>query len=262
MNKQLKDIVNDRTSGSADLLIKLSQLLSRNIKDRIKLLSLVNEADEQFTSFEVIKKYLKKVRSALNRGDEDALRTAVAVTSDRKEIYLSIFNNAIPFITTVNRVFTLSNSRTILEIIKLHKKTNPKLSISVTESRPNNEARLLSRKLLKEEIPVEFAADAYMPSFIERSDAVFIGADKLLKDGSVVNKTGSLNAAILADYFKKPCYVFAESAKVSSGFKNISSNPAEVWKHTSKKLKVHNNYFEIIPGNLITKIFTEEKWHR
>jgi translation initiation factor 2B subunit (eIF-2B alpha/beta/delta family) len=97
-----------------------------------------------------------------------------------------------------------------------------------------------------------------MSSFISRCDAVICGADKLLKDGSVVNKTGSLSAAILADYFKKPFYILSESEKIAYSFRKDYRDSYEVWKKKNRKLKIHNNYFEVIPSELITKIFLEK----
>jgi translation initiation factor 2B subunit (eIF-2B alpha/beta/delta family) len=257
MNKRLNEIINDRTSGSADLLIKLSKLFSRYIEDINALSVLVEDSDRHFRSFELISKYIKDVKKTLYSGNIYVIKAAVTAPLNNENVYPSIYKNSLPLIKNINLIFTFSNSRTIYEILKLHKKEHPRLKVFITESRPINEGRILAKKLLNKKINVEFAPDVYMSSFIQKCDAVFCGADKLLKDGSIVNKTGSLNAAIISRYYTKPFYIFGESAKLSTSYKKEAHNSDEVWKYDDKKLKIRNSYFEVVPSDLISRVITE-----
>jgi translation initiation factor 2B subunit (eIF-2B alpha/beta/delta family) len=258
MDKKLNKIVNDKTSGSTDLLLKLSRLLKEHLDNKDQLKLLLSEAGESFKSFGIIENYIKEVKKALSSRDFNTIEKAVISPLENENIYSLIFRAAFLDLKNIQKVFTFSNSKTVLEIIKLLHRENIKLEVSVTESRPKNEGRILASKLLKENIKVKFSADAAMAALIENCDAVFFGADKILKDGGVVNKTGSLNAAIAAEYYNKPVYVFAGSVKVSESFSKDYRDPYEVWRKTDKNLELYNDYFEIIPPGLITRIFMEK----
>jgi translation initiation factor 2B subunit (eIF-2B alpha/beta/delta family) len=256
MNKELNKIINDRTSGSTDILLNLAGLFSRYIDDKKSLAELLKESEKYFVSFGVIEDYINKIKAGL-KTDYSSLEAAVKAPLIKKNIFERMFRNAAPYLKDADNIFTLSNSRTILEILRLLKQQNRKLKVLVTESRPKNEARILIKRLLKEGIKTEYVIDAAMPEMISKSDAVLIGIDKILKDGSIVNKIGSLNAAILAGYYKKPFYAIGEKAKRASSFRQITQDISEVWKYSDKKLKVFNKYFEIVPSELITQIITE-----
>ncbi len=98
--------------------------------------------------------------------------------------------------------------------------------------------------------------EAMLPQYITKIDAVIIGADKILKNGNVINKIGSLNAAIICKYYNKAFYVVASKNKISNQNKHkpIQLDSNEVWNYSHKNLKVNNFYFEEIDKKLITKI--------
>jgi translation initiation factor 2B subunit (eIF-2B alpha/beta/delta family) len=258
MNELLKKIAGDSVSGSSDLLVKLSKLYKSFLDDEFALKKLAAESEKYFKSFALITSYIKSVKKSLNSGNKELIKNTVLSPLNRGYIYKQIFNNAVPFIKNVKTVFAFSNSGTVFEIIKqLDLQNKGKLKIYISESRPKNEGKKLAEKLLPEKINVIYGADVQMAEFISKCDAVFLGADKILKDNCVVNKTGSLQTAILAEYYKKPLYVFAESAKLSSSFRIEKKNPGEVWKKNHPELKVMNNYFEKVPAQFISRIFTE-----
>ena len=136
---------------------------------------------------------------------------------------------------------------------------NRKLKVTVAESRPMNEGRILAKRLLKNNIPVEFITDFSTALYIPSTDAIIIGADKILSNGNIVNKTGSRALAILSRYYNKPFYVITTRSKQSSNSEYIQEekDPKEVWNFSNKKLKVRNYYFEEIERDLITRIITD-----
>jgi translation initiation factor 2B subunit (eIF-2B alpha/beta/delta family) len=95
--------------------------------------------------------------------------------------------------------------------------------------------------------------------FIHKADAVIIGADKILRNGNVINKVGSLATAILCKYYKKPFYVIATRNKFTNEkrLKSGEKDYKEIWNFTHPKLKITNIYFEEIDRRLIIKIITE-----
>lgn len=258
MNK----IIRDSVSGSTDLLIKTAKLFRKHYMNIAELKKLIGEAEMNLSHFSVITNYIRSIRSAITSKNNERIKQAVLAPLDRDQIYQQIFNNSLTLIKNVHKVFTLSNSRTILEIIKLLSKYHKgKLKVFLTESRPKLEGRISGRKLLKAENDLIFGTDVQMASFIKKSHAVFLGADKILKDGSIVNKTGSLSAAVIANYFCKPVYVFADTGKYSSEFREEGKRPDEVWRREDPHLTVVNNYFEKVPAELITRLITENEQH-
>jgi translation initiation factor 2B subunit (eIF-2B alpha/beta/delta family) len=98
-----------------------------------------------------------------------------------------------------------------------------------------------------------------MAQAIRNTDAVIIGADSILKNGNVVNKSGSLPLAILCKEYNKPFYVISTKSKISDKqkFKPPKENPGSVWNYKNPKLTVENFPFEEVNKNLITSIITE-----
>ena len=86
-----------------------------------------------------------------------------------------------------------------------------------------------------------------------------VGADSVLTNGNVINKSGSKTAAILCKHFSKPFYVITTKNKFSykESFIPEQYNSTEIWKYNNKRLKIYNYYFEEIENSLITKVITE-----
>ena len=79
--------------------------------------------------------------------------------------------------STVLKVFTALQDRSVSAI--------------VTESRPLNEGHATAEHLSRLGIPVTLITDAQVGLSIRAADAVLVGADGILADGSVVNKAGT-----------------------------------------------------------------------
>jgi translation initiation factor eIF-2B subunit delta len=117
----------------------------------------------------------------------------------------------------------------------------------------------MAKELAATGIKVELIIDAMMGIYVNEVDAAIIGADVVLKNGNVVNKTGSKALAVLCKEKKKPFYVVTTKSKVSKEniFKPKKQNPNEVWDDSVKNISVSNIYFEEIERKLITNIFTD-----
>jgi methylthioribose-1-phosphate isomerase len=101
--------------------------------------------------------------------------------------------------------------------------------------------------------------DSQIALHIPKCDMIFLGADRILKNGDVVNKSGSNNACIIAKYYGKSVIVLSSKNKFSlqKNFQQEVENSDEIWKYKHKKLQMENCYFEVVPKKLITKIITE-----
>ncbi|MFA7229267.1 MAG: hypothetical protein WC061_09550 [Melioribacteraceae bacterium] len=173
-------------------------------------------------------------------------------------IFENIFRISLPFLNDKKSILTISNSSTVFEILR-RIKSRGNILITVCESRPCNEGRILVKKLLKEKIKVGIITEAMAAESVRRSDCVLIGADTILKNGNVINKTGSLQLALLASYFGKPFYVAADRSKFGGKRRFIQrkESASEIWKNHPEGIRIENLYFEEIPIQLITNIITD-----
>lgn len=247
-------IVSDNKSGSRELLDNLHQYLKSN-QDEIDK-ELIMYLSERLSEFQSIKNYLDDLNSALEKNSvTDFFERR---EEDSKNIFNNIFDNLKPEIELFNSFITISNSKTIFEILKLlsHKKSN--LRIRVSEGRPICEGRLLAENLAQANISVFLITEAQIYDAIQKVECGIIGADKILPNGNVINKVGSSLLALASKEFNKPFYVIADKSKLSklNSFEKIKKPVEEIYS-TNKNIEMNNFYFEEIPKELITKVITD-----
>ena len=260
MNKidKLEKILRDKISGSEQILSGLNNYLLENINDRAEIKSAVKKIKANLFHFAAVENYISSLDETLksnNNKVEDFIRK-ISTNSENK--FLRLYKRAEPYLKNIRTVLTLSNSKTLLEIFRLWVKDNRRIDVIVCESRPKHEGRIFAKHLLKENIKVNVITDAMISLYIPHTDAVILGADSILKNGNVINKTGSLAAALLCKYYKKPCYIIASKEKLSNKkrFRQEKQTEDEIWKFRNKNLNITNYYFEEVPKKLITKIIS------
>ncbi len=255
--QKLKEILDDNLSGSRDLLVKLNSFFYENFNQIDDFPALLLRLKKRFYTFHTIISYLTEIEEIyLMQGGDKAYEYVRKFFSAETEVYDKIFANFEKSIGRVKNIITISNSRTVFEILtRLHRK-NKKLTVTVCESRPQNEGRILAEALLDLGTQVNLITDAAMPEYIEKADIALSGADAILKNGNIVNKTGTKLFAIACKYYKTPFYVLADKSKAknSNTFHRKEENPREVWDFSHPKLKIENYYFEIVEKKLITQI--------
>ncbi|MCL6100690.1 MAG: translation initiation factor eIF-2B [Bacteroidetes bacterium] len=253
----LKKILSDKTSGSGELLLKLNNYLSKKQKNVHGIQRLIPTLKKHFQSFENIQKYLLELNKLIRTGKLSSkffLNSDKETRSNNKK-----FVNALPYFKRHKIVLTISNSRTVLELLKRIRKEKRNLEVIVCESRPKLEGRIMASALAKAGIKVLLITESMMGEYVQKSDAVLIGADTVLKNGDVVNKVGSKTLAILCKEFKKPFFVAADKSKFSmkNKFVQREEDGKEIWHGAPKNIALRNRYFEIIQKSYITKIFTD-----
>ena len=67
----------------------------------------------------------------------------------------------------------------------------------------------------KHDIPIIYTNLSSIPNFMDTITKVFINADSILVNGTVVSSCGTAMLACLADNYKVPCIVFCETYKLS-----------------------------------------------
>lgn len=252
MERKFQNIINDKKSGSAEILHNIISWLYDLTIDGKSVMKEIRTAEQQLRHFAIVQNYLVQLRKIVEKKDRKALLEYLSFyIEDEKNIYLTIFN-ALPYEIKISRnIITLSNSKTVYEILKLWYQHNKKIKISVLDSQPGGEGKILARSLTSSGITSEVVMDSALSSSLEKSDLLLMGCDIILKNGSIVNKTGSRNAAIIAKHFRKPVVVVSARAKrINKNKYKISSS-----KPDAKFL------FERVEKELITHLITDYK-HR
>ncbi len=256
---KLNKIFNNKTSGSEELLSKLNSLLLRNCSNQNASFEIIKESKFKLKTFSTIQSYLSKVENLLKKDASELKLYLENFESEHEQIFFNIYNKIKYELKNSKKIVTISNSKSVFEVLKFLQNDNKKLEIVIGESRPKNEGRILAKKLLKIGSKITFVVDSMLPNEIKTADYLILGADQIFKNGSIANKIGSISACLSAKYFNKPVYVVANKNKLSplKSFKQESQKPTEVWNYNHSLLTIKNYYFEIIPSGLITKIFTQ-----
>lgn len=256
--KKIKKILSDNTSGSSEILFELHEHLKVQQKLLQALPKILELTKKQFKSFQTVQSYLNELEKNLNKN-----KNLDSFFKKYDELLLSvydkIYNNCLKYLKGCNTILSISNSKTVYEILHRLKHDNPSLKVIVCESRPQNEGRLLAKQLSDKKINVEFITEAMLFASLKEIDCALVGADSILGNGSVVNKIGSGVVAALCKSYKKPFYVAADITKISNKntFKQTKMPPEEIWRHNNKNITINNYYFEEIEKRFITKIFTD-----
>ncbi|WP_226004570.1 NUDIX domain-containing protein [Natrinema salinisoli] len=184
----------------------------------------------------VLESALRTIDRAIG-ADEDAATTASEVLGDS--------------------VATLSRSGTVLEALE----TGEPSRVFVAESRPAREGIDVAERLSETtDSTVSVHTDAALAHVLAREDIdrVVIGADTVLPDGSVVNKTGTRTLAIAADREGIPVSVVAATDKISTREDvNLESGDRTAVYDGDASIDVLNPTFDVTPADCVTEVVTE-----
>lgn len=156
-------------------------------------------------------------------------------------------------------------------IIKAHH-DGKKIKVYVDETRPLLQgARLTAWELLKEGLDATLICDNMAASLMAKGeiDKIFVGADRIARNGDTANKVGTYSLAVLAHYHKIPFYIVAPISTFDLSLESGEKIPIEERSHKEvteiqgirlapKNIKVYNPAFDVTPAKLIRAIVTEE----
>ncbi len=258
LDEELEKIILDNTSGSKEILSRLNNYFLKisplSKKDEEKL----NFLKQHFKEFSAIENYLSQLIHLLVKG-ENTTRFLEQFQKGENQLPKILLEQLKPHLNRTTKIITLSNSKTLQDVFLLMKKEGIPFELIVSESRPQNEGAIMAEKLAEQGIKVKLITEAMLGQEAREVDIGIIGADKILKDGSVVNKTGSLSLAIILKHYSKPLFVLADKTKKSS---EISFQPKlypseEIKKIKNAMIQITNYYFEKVDATLITKILSD-----
>ena len=189
----------------------------------------------------------------------DGVRTACeSLLEQVRQSQTQVACNMLALVEAHDVIMTHSISSTVQAFCQALATRHPGASLIVTESRPGNEGEVLAAFAAGLGLSVTYITEAQIDLLMPRATKVMLGADAVLSDGSVINKSGSTLMALSARYRSVPCYVCAESFKRSKGddYRLERMDPAELGI-AIEGVEVSNVYFERVPAELITRWICE-----
>lgn len=276
-DKLVSSIADDRRHGASELarralscLSEFPVLSSETDPDRLvrELLLLAGRLQDARPSMVVIHNLIEQWLSGMAREKKDS-RDAVTLAARRNSEILIKHSrsavaqaaaNATELVTPGQCVMTHSYSSSIRHFFQQMSARN--ITAIVTESQPGCEGQRLAKELSGLSITTSYITDAQIGLFTAKADFVLVGADTLLADGSVVNKSGTYPLALAARDTGTPFFVCCESFKQSRlGADQIileSMDTAEIALGDLPKVDKHNIYFDITPAYLVTGWINEQ----
>jgi translation initiation factor 2B subunit (eIF-2B alpha/beta/delta family) len=243
--KNIKDIIEDKLSGSKQITIRLLREIGG--LDRDTITKIYNYAVEKQPTLIIIQNVLKKII----QGEDPRTLYNKLIKIDHL-----IADNLMEILDRRRyKVATLSMSSTVINTMKILARDGYELHMYVSESRPGLEGIKMAEKLVDSRISTTLIIDALLPKIMEKADIAIIGCDIILQNKNVVNKVGSFSLALGSRYYNKPFIVLGDQYKIIENNNiMIKEGPRLDIYNRDKEIKVYNPLFEIIPSNLINKI--------
>ena len=161
---------------------------------------------------------------------------------------------------------------TALGVIHTAFKEGKRIHVYVDETRPVLQgARLTTWELMQEKIPFTLITDN-MAGFLmsqKKVNLILVGADRIARNGDVVNKIGTYSLSVLARENKVPFYIAAPISTIDVSIRSGKEipieerDPKEVTQVLGKQIapagvKVFNPAFDLTPHGYIEAIITEK----
>jgi len=272
----LRVVLNDKQSGSADVLQKLiRQILAylndmdnpteglTEIQNRLPLIT------ESLSHFAVVDHFLSQFREALSRYEDksyhvgDLAEFVKGYEQTWKNINEKIADMAFKNLDCQGKTILLhSNSSVIVSYFEKLKNEGVSANVIQTESRPENEGRIQAEQIAGMGFEVRFVVDAAAAAMLNEVDMMITGADQVHPD-YFVNKIGTYPLALACRDKKIPLFVLADSRKMSENsadpesLHNIQKPGSDIWKTSPTNIRPLNFYFEPIPCELVRSFVTE-----
>ena len=164
-------------------------------------------------------------------------------------------------------VLTHCHSTDALACIEHAREQGKELSAVVKETRPRKQGHITARQLREMGVPVTLIADNAAGRYLDEVDHVFVGADSIAADGSVVNKIGTRSLAVTARERDTPIVVAAQTLKLDPA--TLSGHTVEIETRDEAEvisdedrdsigdIEVANPAFDVTPPRYVDAIVTE-----
>ena len=162
-------------------------------------------------------------------------------------------------------IMTHCNSSAALEPIKRAHDQGKELKVYATESRPWRQGILTVNELADAGIDVTLIIDSSVRTVMKKVDKVFVGADTITSNGTLINKIGTSQLAVCADEARVPFHVCSETYKFSpmTMFGDLVTIEERGCEEVARReelrdrVKIFNPVFDSTPAKYIDAIITE-----
>ncbi|MGC9165096.1 MAG: S-methyl-5-thioribose-1-phosphate isomerase [Thermoprotei archaeon] len=218
-----------------------------------------------YNSLSEVKKAV--INEAINMAEED-----VKINKAMSEYGASLIKDGDVIITHCNTgmLATVDIGTALGVIIRAHKQ-GKRIMVYVDETRPALQgARLTAWELKHAGVPFKLIVDSAAGIVMRNKGVtkVFVGADRILRDGHVINKIGTYTLSVLAKAHNVEFYVVAPTSSFDMT-RHINEviieerDPREVTCIKGKRIaprniEVYNPVFDITPPENVTGIITEK----
>jgi methylthioribose-1-phosphate isomerase len=210
---------------------------------------------------------------------EAVIRMAVGMAEDDVRVCRAIGKNGAELIDSGDAVLTHCNAGalacvehgTALGVIRSTIEAGKRVFVYCTETRPLLQgARLTAFELKTDGIPFKLITDSMVAHVMQKGlvKKVVVGADRVTRQGDVVNKVGTCGIAILAKEFKIPFYAAAPLSTIDLSIEaeDIAIEerpPEEVTQIRGVRIApdgvdVINPSFDMTPHEYVSGIITEK----
>jgi methylthioribose-1-phosphate isomerase len=204
--------------------------------------------------------------------DSDYAAEAKRIHDEQRDIDRRIGEAAIALFPSRGSILTHCNTGPIATagagtalgcIIAAHR-AGKQLHIFADETRPLLQgARLTMFELREAGVPATLLVDGAAAIAMDRKniDAVFVGADRIARNGDTANKIGTYGVAIAAAHHGIPFYVAAPRSTFDFAIASGAEIPIEERSPDEVRIApqddVYNPAFDVTPGRLVTAFITE-----
>lgn len=159
------------------------------------------------------------------------------------------------------------HSTDVMACLQAARNQDKSLTAIVKETRPRNQGHITARQLREIDVPVTLIVDGAAGRYLDDADHVFVGADSITADGSVVNKIGTRSLAVTARERDTPIVVAAQTVKLDPA--TLSGHTVDIEYRAEREIideetrselgdiRVENPAFDVTPPRYVDAIVTE-----
>jgi ribose 1,5-bisphosphate isomerase len=159
------------------------------------------------------------------------------------------------------------NSTDVMACIRAAREQGKSIDAIVKETRPRRQGHITAKQLRDLDVPVTLIVDGAAGRYLDDADHVFVGADSVTADGSVVNKIGTRQLAVTARERDTPMVVAAQTVKLDPT--TLTGQTVEIEMRDEHEvieraereeigtITVENPAFDVTPPRYIDAIVTE-----
>jgi translation initiation factor 2B subunit (eIF-2B alpha/beta/delta family) len=272
LNARIDQLARDHRSGAAEIVENIGNLLIDIAREGGQhpdqceqlLRRAIRRLAQGQPSMAPVLNFLNLACLARDKAESDweTFRGAMEELVRRREQQFADMEARVKELPRVNDTLMIySNSSTVFQIVSACRELGWPRRVITSEARPVNEGLLMAHKLKAAGIPVTVYTDAALMSRIAEAGSVWVGGDAVSHQG-LVNKVGSRALAMLSKVVGIPFISLMSTNKLLSPdmllfFRMLPQNPREIAADDADVLDVVNEYYEIIPLDLVTFIYTE-----